>query len=84
MAAWCRANGVVPVTFYSWRRRLAAETPSASARFVELMPSPATACPPLELRLRRGGRVTLLLRRGFDATLLRDALAFLQAEEPRR
>lgn len=88
--AFCVARGVSAASLFAWRRRLRPTNVKQAATpvsFVEVVPMPpASGLPPttrrneaasLELELRHGRRV-LLLRRGFDATLLRDVLTALE------
>jgi transposase-like protein len=89
--AFCAARGIAASSLFAWRRRLAsAISPSTTEpTFVEVS-TPACSSPPcssphpssasIELELRAGGRRVLILRRGFDPALLRDALAALEAE----
>ena len=87
--AFCVMRNVSAASLFAWRRRLrpASVKPTATpVSFVEVVsPAPAAGLPPtsqdeaspLELELRDGRRV-LVLRRGFDASLLRDVLAVLE------
>jgi hypothetical protein len=84
--AFCAARGIAASSLFAWRRRLASViSPSTTEpTFVEVStpacssPHPSSAS--IELELRAGGRRVLILRRGFDPALLRDALAALEAE----
>ena len=88
--AFCMTRGVSAASLFAWRRRLRpveVKQPDATApvSFVEVTPPPpvgevrsATATTrPIELELR-GRRRVLVLRRGFDAGLLREVLATLE------
>lgn len=79
--AFCKAQGVATSSFFEWRRKLSAVGQSPKdARFVEMavtQQAPAGAGELIELELRQGRRV-LILRRGFDPALLREALWALE------
>ena len=88
--AFCVARNVSAASLFAWRRRLRPASTNeavaaAPATFVEVTPTPAADLvptrqdegTPVELELR-GSRRVLLLRRGFDAMLLREVLAVLE------
>jgi hypothetical protein len=82
--AFCVARGIAASSLFAWRRRLAEPTPSSTPAFVEVS-TPACSSPhpssgSIELEPRAGGRRVLILRRGFDPALLREALAALEGE----
>jgi transposase-like protein len=84
--AFCAARGIAASSLFAWRRRLgsAISAPAIDQTFVEVStpacssPHPSSAS--IELELRAGGRRVLILRRGFDPALLREALAALEGE----
>lgn len=84
--AFCAARGIAASSLFAWRRRLAEPTSSSTPAFVEVSPpsvlpaQPSLESSSIELELRAGGRRVLILRRGFDPALLREALAALEAE----
>ena len=91
--AFCAARGIAASSLFAWRRRLAESIASSTPAFVEVSPPlpPPSALPALpalplpasssiEVELRAGGRRVLILRRGCDPALLREALAALEAE----
>jgi hypothetical protein len=82
--ALCTAHGIAASTLFAWRRRLAEPTASSTPAFVEVSPPSVLPAQPssasIELERRAGGRRVLILRRGFDPALLREALAALGAE----
>ena len=75
VAAFCRERGLCAPHFFWWKKRLAAAP--AGAAFVEIKLATGDAGA-IELRLA-GGR-SLWLRSGFDAGLLRAAVAALEEE----
>jgi hypothetical protein len=88
VAAFCRDRGLAASSLFAWKRRLGGK----GAGFVEakvvgsLLPGAGSGLPEscsaaaggeIELELRSGGRWVLVLRRGFDAGLLREVLGAL-------
>lgn len=69
--AFCRAEGIRPRTFYSWRARLnatareavVAPTSNKAARFLDLGTLGAAGAGPWDLELELGAGVILRLRR---------------------
>ena len=78
VAAFCRRHGLSAASLYAWRRRLSAGDAPAfvEAKIVEPTQIPETAGV-IEVCLRGGRRVRV--GRGFDAVLLRELVAALEA-----
>jgi transposase-like protein len=78
VSAFCRREGVAESTLFAWKRRLAAEGVEEGPAFVEVTAAaaPAAGEAPLELLLGRGRR--LVIRRGFDAQVLREVVRALE------
>jgi hypothetical protein len=72
IAAFCRRERVPASSFFAWKRRLAEEPDRRAPAFVEVTAAPAAPDVPLELML--GGDRRLLIRRGFDAEVLREVV----------
>jgi transposase-like protein len=88
IAAFCRRHGIGESSFFTWKRRFAADAQAAGRP--AFLPIRAAASPaagvagaqegrPVELRLP--GRHRIVLRRGFDPRALRQLLDLLR-EEP--
>jgi hypothetical protein len=85
VAAWCRARGLEPVSFYLWRKRLSRQPgvrQSAAPEWIALDLSdqapaaePKSAVSPLTLRV---GRVGIEVAHGFDSGLLDQVLTLLE------
>lgn len=74
ITAWCFQHDISEPTFYYWRKRLAAPSPShATSQWVALAPLHAGI--PLTLRV---GRVAIDVAAGFDPSLLSAVLAVLE------
>lgn len=71
-AAFCQERGIRRARFFWWKRQL---RKGAAPAFVELR---AAEEPGIELRL--GGGRSVVVRRGFDARLLREVLAALDEQ----
>jgi hypothetical protein len=75
-AAFCRAEGISPVTFFRWMQEFGSVgQPSASGGFVEVRLDRATAPRGFELEFSSGRR--LRIPPGFDAGDLERILALL-------
>ena len=83
-AGWCRDHHVTQASFFAWKRRL--RTPATAAEFIEIQatvksqPAQADGAEDPSAAIEvccRGGR-RLLLRRGFDRALLREAVQVLE------
>lgn len=91
IAAFCRRHGIGESSFFTWKRRFAADAQAAGRpAFLPIRPaaSPASDADPLAggqegrpVQLRLPGRHRIVLRRGFDAQALRQLLTLLR-EEP--
>ena len=73
IAAWCRQNAEGYHRFLYWRRRLEAQRPAASGRFVELTLGHGRS----PLCLECNG-IYIHVDRGFDPGLLTDILTLLK------
>ena len=78
VTAWCRERRIEQNTFYSWRKRLSAEPSARAPQFipVTLEPDACRACPSLTLTV---GLTSIRVDPGFDAPLLAEVLAVLEA-----
>ncbi len=72
-AAWCRQNAEGYHRFRYWKKRLEAQQPAPSGRFVELTLGPGRS----PLCLECNG-IYLHVERGFDPGLLTELLAVLK------
>ena len=88
IAAFCRRHGIGESSFFTWKRRFAADAQAAGRPAflpIRTAASPASGDAgaqegrPVELRLP--GRHRIVLRRGFDTRALRQLLDLLR-EEP--
>ena len=91
VAAFCEQRGLATSTLFAWKRRLTGAgvlfpDGFVEAKVVEALPPEIAEWkqekPPgvIELELRDGGQRVVMLRRGFDAGLLREVLAALSGE----
>ncbi len=69
IAGYCRDAQINPSYFYTWRRRLREQQPSAGG-FLELIPDRLTGAVS-GIRIRLGGRLCIEVERGFDPSTLR-------------
>ncbi|MFZ2950176.1 MAG: hypothetical protein WA003_11875 [Desulfuromonadaceae bacterium] len=69
IAAYCRNSRIKPSNFYTWRRRLREQQPSAGG-FLELIPDRLTEATS-GVRVHLGGRLSIEVTRGFDPFTLR-------------
>jgi transposase-like protein len=78
VSAFCRKHGISDQSFYSWRKRLAADRNAEPVRFalVEANASGSEPHTPLELILASGDR--LRIAPGVDAVTLRAVLTVLR------
>jgi transposase-like protein len=75
MAAFCRRESVRASLFYAWNRRLREE--GASSGFVEAkLVGERRSLSSIQIRLRGGRR--LLVRRGFDRSLLAEIVSVVE------
>jgi hypothetical protein len=80
-AVFCRARGLSPRRFYSWKSRIGQDE---AAKFIEVEVRPAKALRPslgagskaIEIRLQRG--LSLFVEPGFEASHLRALLSELE------
>jgi hypothetical protein len=78
VTSWCFAQDISLQTFYYWRKRLAADTPSASTpQWLAVAPAvgPVSTAASLTLRV---GPVAIEVPAGFDPHLLADVLTVLE------
>ena len=72
IAAFCRKAGISERSFYSWRRRLVAQSGQAPApQFVPISISPAAQA---DFEIRLPGGVSVVASSGFDESSLRRLL----------
>ncbi|MEI8174038.1 MAG: hypothetical protein WCH07_11240 [Deltaproteobacteria bacterium] len=69
IAAYCRDTQINPSYFYTWRRRLKEQQPSAGG-FLELIPGRLTEVAS-GVRIRLGTKLSVEVERGFDPFTLR-------------
>ena len=69
VAAYCRDARIKPSYFYTWRRRLKEQQPSAGG-FLELIPGRLTDSAS-GVRIRLGAKLSVEVERGFDPFTLR-------------
>ena len=84
--AWCQANGVAVASFYIWRRKLSASSPSGAAagprssdiQWLGLEQAMSTSSSPSGLTLRVGA-ISVDIATGFDTRALSDVLTILES-----
>ncbi|MDA8104508.1 MAG: hypothetical protein M0Z71_03925 [Nitrospiraceae bacterium] len=69
IAAYCRTVHIKPSNFYTWRRRIRDQQPSARG-FLELIPGRLTEATS-GVSVHLGGRLSIEVTRGFDPFTLR-------------
>jgi len=78
VTSWCFTQDISLQTFYYWRKRLAADTPSASTpQWLAVAPAVGQMGTGASLTLRVG-QVAIEVAAGFDPRLLVDVLTVLE------